>query len=210
MCLSPAGGGAACHHRQGQPPAAGEAVLRHEDRGTGRERKPPRAQEVPGPPHPTVSTSPGRAQSAAPGPTQRRCPGAGTFSCHPPCREPCAFSSVLPKSEGFPGLGLILCPQPNKDTDSSSQCPSVPSQACCTVLPPNPHKHPMRKGPWGNRGSRQRGTWPSQPPGGGRKQIPAPGPVLRLGSCTSMCKNGPMSVWKMHGRSCDFVSRVAW
>ncbi|XP_014404400.1 PREDICTED: uncharacterized protein LOC106728054 isoform X3 [Myotis brandtii] len=34
LCLPTAGGGEALRHRQGQPPAAGEGGLHHEDQGT--------------------------------------------------------------------------------------------------------------------------------------------------------------------------------
>lgn len=48
-CLPTAGGGAALCHRQGQPPAAGEGILHHEDQGTGRQQKQLHTQEVIGP-----------------------------------------------------------------------------------------------------------------------------------------------------------------
>lgn len=183
VCLSPAGGGAACHHRQGQPPAAGEAVPRHEGRGTDRERRPPRAQEVPGP-RTLPSAQPGQGPEPLAAHTEAL-PRSRNVSLPPSLRGALCLFLCPSEIRGFPGARANSVPQQNKDTDSSSQCPSVPSPACCTVLSPNARKPPMRKGPWGNRGSGQRGSGPSQPPGGCGKQIPAPGPVLRLGSCTS-------------------------
>ncbi|XP_064441825.1 uncharacterized protein CFAP97D2 [Mirounga angustirostris] len=83
-------------------------------------------------------------------PAQKSCAGARTRGSHPPCREPCAFSSVVRASEYYLGLRLIPYPQQSKGTNGSSGGPSVQSQACYTIFLFNPHTHPMREGPWGD------------------------------------------------------------